>query len=201
MKSYKTKIDMIKGFHKEYKPKHVCEVGVFKGNLSKVILTLMKDIEKMYLVDLWEHQPNYKDHSNKRAEVFKSLYQETLEKVSPWIDKVEVLKGFSTDMCKKIPDNSLDWVFIDARHDYKGCSEDLHAYYPKVKSGGIVSGHDYMTAAECKKCTPNQDWSICQDGSINEGAVKGAVNDFASKINKTVTTTQEQCFPCWYFIK
>jgi hypothetical protein len=38
---------------------------------------------------------------------------------------------------------SLDFVFIDADHGYEGCLRDLRAWYPKVKPGGIFSGHDY----------------------------------------------------------
>ena len=76
-----------------------------------------------------------------------------------------------------IPDNSLDYIYIDARHDYCGVMDDLEMFWPKLKSGAIVAGHDYLTAAE----VPGQDWSICSDGSKNEGAVKGAVNDFFSR--------------------
>jgi hypothetical protein len=42
-----------------------------------------------------------------------------------------------------LPDNSLDFVFIDADHSYEGCSADIAAWAPKVKPGGLVGGHDY----------------------------------------------------------
>ena len=40
---------------------------------------------------------------------------------------------------------SLDFSFVDADHSYEGCTRDLHAYWPRVRSGGLFSGHDYYT--------------------------------------------------------
>ena len=40
-------------------------------------------------------------------------------------------------------DNSLDFVFIDASHDYVNVKKDIEHWYPKVKTGGIIAGHDY----------------------------------------------------------
>jgi hypothetical protein len=40
-------------------------------------------------------------------------------------------------------DNSLDFVFIDAAHDYDSVKQDIISWLPKVKKGGIISGHDY----------------------------------------------------------
>ena len=41
-------------------------------------------------------------------------------------------------------DKSLDFVFIDAGHDYTSVKKDIDAWLPKVKDGGIISGHDFM---------------------------------------------------------
>lgn len=40
-------------------------------------------------------------------------------------------------------DNSLDFIFIDGDHSFKGCYEDLINFYPKVKKGKLLAGHDY----------------------------------------------------------
>lgn len=39
--------------------------------------------------------------------------------------------------------DTFDLVYIDADHTYESVKKDLYAWYPKVKSGGIFSGHDY----------------------------------------------------------
>lgn len=48
------------------------------------------------------------------------------------------------DAVRWFDDNTLDFVFIDANHDYKHFAEDLREWHKKVKPGGIVSGHDWV---------------------------------------------------------
>jgi len=48
---------------------------------------------------------------------------------------VEAARGFA--------DRSLDFVFIDACHTYAAVRDDLAAWWPKVKPGGLIAGHDY----------------------------------------------------------
>ena len=47
---------------------------------------------------------------------------------------------------------------IDARHDYCGVKEDIEMYWPKLREGGILSGHDYVNVAEA----PRQGWEFCE---------------------------------------
>jgi predicted O-methyltransferase YrrM len=44
---------------------------------------------------------------------------------------------------KMFPDGSLDLVFIDGDHEYESVKADLQTWLPKVKPGGMISGHDY----------------------------------------------------------
>ena len=44
---------------------------------------------------------------------------------------------------QEFKDGSLDFVFIDANHDYEYVKEDILAWLPKIKKGGIIAGHDY----------------------------------------------------------
>lgn len=57
-------------------------------------------------------------------------------------DIVEVFHMASLDAAKFIDDESQDIVFIDASHDYDSISKDIEAWYPKVRKGGIICGHD-----------------------------------------------------------
>ncbi len=56
--------------------------------------------------------------------------------------KLKILEGVSWEMAKKVKDKSLDFVFVDASHDYESVVKDFNAWAPKVKPGGIFSGHD-----------------------------------------------------------
>ena len=76
--------------------------------------------------------------------------------------------GMSVDLFE---DNSLDFVFIDASHEYEDVKNDILAWLPKVKRGGILAGHDYYV---------NQDWF---------SGVKKAVNEIFSDFE-----TSEDCF-------
>ena len=51
--------------------------------------------------------------------------------------------AWSADAAKTVPDDSLDFVYLDARHDFNGVFEDLSVWWPKLKMGGILAGHDY----------------------------------------------------------
>ena len=54
-----------------------------------------------------------------------------------------LMRMASVDAAKLIADCSLDFIFIDADHDYKSVKEDIDAWTPKVKYNGIIAGHDY----------------------------------------------------------
>jgi len=60
----------------------------------------------------------------------------------PYSRYLTVLKGDSSTMAGKVEDDSLDFVFIDADHRYEAVIKDLAAWVPKLKSGGILCGHD-----------------------------------------------------------
>jgi predicted O-methyltransferase YrrM len=49
----------------------------------------------------------------------------------------------SEEAAKQFPDESIDFVFIDGDHSYEGCAKDIDLWYPKLKEGGLLSGHDY----------------------------------------------------------
>jgi len=49
----------------------------------------------------------------------------------------------TVEAAKLFENGSLDFVFVDAGHDYESVAEDIHYWLPKVKSGGMIAGHDY----------------------------------------------------------
>ena len=203
IKKWKKRNDMIIDLAETLKPRVGCEVGVQGGAFSQFILSHTPSLEKFYLVDPWEQQTNYKDGANVTNEEQERILRCAKERVSKWEDKAVILRGYSTVMCDQIPDNSLDFVYIDARHDYKGCQEDINAFWPKVKTGGVMAGHDYLNYQDTQKFfkdQPEENWSICYDGSINYGAVKGAVNEFAQDNNLDVYVSSE-FFPSWLVYK
>jgi hypothetical protein len=55
-------------------------------------------------------------------------------------------RGPSAETARAFADSSLDFVFIDARHTYEAAREDIAAWWPKVKPGGLIAGHDYTNS-------------------------------------------------------
>ncbi len=115
------------------------EVGAFKGKSSSYmaveIENAKKDI-KFFVVDIWNYTVN-----NLGDEV--DVYNLYLNNIKPVKNYITPLKEGSIDASKMFADNSIDFVFLDAGHEYEDLIADMNAWYPKVKKGGVIAGHDY----------------------------------------------------------
>jgi len=45
---------------------------------------------------------------------------------------------------KNDEDETFDFIYIDACHLYESVLWDMEHYFPKLKKGGILGGHDYF---------------------------------------------------------
>lgn len=114
------------------------EIGVQRGRNAKVILDSM-DIDKLYLVEPYDDHPsNYRRWGQKLHQKFKKMAHKRLEG-----QPVIWLEDFSENISHKVPDGSLDFVYIDGEHTYDYCMIDIILWSRKVRRGGIVAGHDY----------------------------------------------------------
>ena len=57
--------------------------------------------------------------------------------------KVELIKDYSYNVVDQFEDNSFDFIYIDGAHDYESVKKDIELYAPKLKTFGILAGHDY----------------------------------------------------------
>jgi hypothetical protein len=67
-------------------------------------------------------------------------------------EKVLFVEDYSVNALDLIPDHELDFIFVDSYINKDHALDELKNWYPKVKSGGIFSGHDY----DCIKETVDQ---------------------------------------------
>ena len=113
------------------------EVGVAEGLYSEILFQKIPNL-RLFEIDAWEEYIGYEDY---HAERLAQKYINARLRLAPY--NSHFIRDFSVDAAKKFKDESLDFVYIDAAHDYEHVKEDLQAWHPKVKHGGIVAGHDY----------------------------------------------------------
>jgi len=70
-----------------------------------------------------------------------AYYEEVKVKLAPY--NCEIIKATSMDAVKTFADESLDFVYIDANHNYEFVRDDIREWSKKVRKGGIVCGDDY----------------------------------------------------------
>ena len=127
------------------------EIGVERGRFSKELLFHNPNLF-LYGVDPWSVYPGYRDYVSQ--EQLDGFYQQTVDRLTKYklFSRVCLIKKFSLEAVKDFEDNSLDFVYIDGNHDLLNVISDIVAWTSKVRSGGIVSGHDYTR----RKNTPQQ---------------------------------------------
>lgn len=122
----------------------VCaEVGVFKGKFSVEILK--RNPKKLFLIDPWAHQDDKfynSDKTNVNSKEFDRIFGNVTKGFSG--DKrVEIVRKFSFDASRDFKDNHFYFIYIDAIHDFKNVLADMEAWFPKVRPGGWLCGHDF----------------------------------------------------------
>ncbi len=115
------------------------EVGVARGDYSKKLCEANPQM-KIYGVDSWYVYTGCNDYTQKKLD---SFYERAKKQLAPF-SNYEIIKEFSMDAIRKFEDGSLDFVYIDANHEDPYITEDIVEWSKKVRSGGIVSGHDYF---------------------------------------------------------
>lgn len=123
------------------------EVGSWKGRSSSHLAVEIANSKKQidfYCVDTWRgcRENNDPTHDAYDPNIH-MVYDIFLNNMKPVENYYVPLRMKSTDGSKLFENNSLDFVFIDASHEYEDVLDDIKCWFPKVKSGGILAGHDY----------------------------------------------------------
>jgi hypothetical protein len=116
------------------------EIGVAAGEYSEVIMKANPQLRQMYGVDPHLPYRGYRDYV--RLGTFDSLEKQAHDRLDKYPNYTFV-KKMSVEAAEEFADDFLDFVYIDANHSEPYVSQDIEAWTPKVRSGGIVAGHDY----------------------------------------------------------
>lgn len=119
------------------------EIGVDVGEFSCKLLSICS-LDKLYGVDFWPNEFGSEFRPGFFIKEGESRYNQCQENLKEFIQKqrCELIKATSIDASKKFENNSLDFIYIDGDHSLEMLF-DLYAWTPKVKTGGIIAGHDF----------------------------------------------------------
>lgn len=157
------------------------EVGSWRGRSSAFMAVEIHNSAKWIrfdCVDTWEGSIEHQEHDIVQN---RELYDEFMTNIKPVTNLINPIRLSSLRAAEKYADSSLDFVFIDASHDYLDVMADIKAWFPKIKLGGIIAGHDYV-----------------KDRKYWQG-VYDAVNDFFTEINQSFETDYSE--DVWFYEK
>jgi cephalosporin hydroxylase len=135
---------------------HFVEVGAFYGKsaayMAVEIINSGKNI-KFDVVDTWRGGPEHQadGFDPQEAMINDTAFDIFKQNMSPVEGHYTPHKMTSIEASKLYQDESLDFVFIDANHSYDAVKEDILAWYPKIKNGGLLGGHDMKAVFELIK--------------------------------------------------
>jgi hypothetical protein len=173
--------------------KYGAEIGACFAHYSEILCQSIPGL-KLLAIDNWNNDENTRRQNGRGL----SGEVETRRILAPY--NAIVIKKDSMEAVKDVPDESLDFVFIDADHIYSSVKEDIREWSKKVRMGGIVSGHDYYIFPYSRKKGESPE--------VYRG-VLDAVDEYVKEHNITLLTTEwdkknpvrDDQQPCWYFIK
>jgi hypothetical protein len=161
------------------------EVGVYSGAYSETLCKSIPNL-KLYCIDPWVK--------------LEKVHQEAVERLKDY--NVTILHKTSLEAVDEFEDESLDFVYIDGNHAYSYVRDDIAAWTPKVRKGGIVAGHDYyLTRAG------NAGVIVAVNDYVKNNGYGLGLTDwdlgtelYADGDDRTIRLNDEQQ-PSWWFIK
>ena len=130
---------------------HGAELGVQKGDNFKYLINNLPNLH-LIGVDIWADKSvrwdgtHSEDLKHQAENINTDFYKDMIDFANQHHPRVVLYRHFTNYAHKFIDDNSLDFVFIDAGHEYEDVLEDIECWLPKVKIGGHIMGHDINQA-------------------------------------------------------
>ncbi len=123
----------------------IAEIGSFMGLsgllMARALYCKGEYSTKIYCIDTWEGSPEHQSMKAVREGQLFEIFKTNIARSGLASYFIPIRKD-SAAASLDFQDRSLDLIFIDGDHSFKGCLADLEAWYPKLKPGGILLGHD-----------------------------------------------------------
>ena len=137
----------------------VVEVGVWHGQSTAALAVEILNSGKAVRLDVVDHFNGSAEHERSGLPMgnLRERFDANVTPVRHAIRNVHAMKSW--DAAKLYADGSLDFVFIDASHDSPDVVRDVTAWWPKVKPGGILAGHDIDWVSVQAALKPFHEWA------------------------------------------
>jgi hypothetical protein len=127
------------------------ELGLYQANSFCAMLQVCTNVDELIGVDKWEPYEDYIGSSKTpmvRDQKQIEFIRNTAINFIMWsgcADRATILEMDTIQAAVNYEDESMDFVFFDAHLSQQQLVDELTAWYPKIKQGGLVIGHDYHT--------------------------------------------------------
>jgi hypothetical protein len=135
-------LDMVS--HVDLSGKTMAELGCHRGVSTKIFSMFCANITT---VDIWGlgRSKKTKRYRNGSSNTWDEVEAAAIARLSA-CDNVTIIKEKTSVACDQIKDGSLDFLYIDACHKYQAVKSDIELWLPKIKDGGKIGGHDYISS-------------------------------------------------------
>jgi len=133
--------DVLAGLCQQLDAKWIAEVGCKSGHTTAFLLERLPQLH-IIAIDPWKDIGNSAESYSEWN--WKKIESEFWHRVEDHRWRVKQKPMTSLEAAREVADGSLDLVFIDAAHDYENVLADIRAWWPKVREGGMVCGHDFQ---------------------------------------------------------
>lgn len=167
------------------------EIGVDEGIFSEFILQ-NSNIKILHSIDAWSAETSKTlslyaarsaRHMAESGQNYCHVEELARERLSKFGARSNVIKSISWDASNLFENDSVDFIYFDGSHTTEGFGKDMQCWVPKVKKGGLLSGHDY-----------------CHKHRYGYGVIE-VVDDFMQKHELKLNITKERKSPSWWAIK
>lgn len=135
----------IAGLMRELKLKSFVEVGCKEGRTTGFILKEVPD-STVIAIDPWRRMPDQsRVFGGETYEEwdFAKIEKEFWENVGDNKPRCRMFTQTSEEVARQLGSETLDCVFIDAAHDQQSVVADIRRWWPLIRPGGVLVGHDF----------------------------------------------------------
>lgn len=132
---------------KERYIRRMVEIGVYKGALSRHICKTCRHIVEYYAIDPWSSKSNLTGRFLQKTEDDWDGYYKKVLSWMPYCRAYKVIRMTGVEASTLFPvkffKGFFDFVYIDSSHYYEDTLNEIKAWLPLIREGGLMGRHDY----------------------------------------------------------